>query len=100
MYEHQLGEPLTKRGMQALFAVAVPRTLGYRHRADLYDRWCFRLQQAAEARRIVWLPASGAAYTYVEFPTQRVEATLLRILESSPVPPTTVPAPRPAATTE
>lgn len=100
MYEHQLGEPLTKRGMQALFAVAVPRTLGQRCRAELYDRWCYRLQQAAEARRIMWLPASGAAYTHVQFPTQRVEATLLRILENSPVPPTKQLEPRPAATTE
>ncbi len=86
--------------MQALFAVAVPRTVGDRLRADLFDRWCRRLQQAAEERRIVWLPASGQAYTYVEFPTQRVETTLLRILENSPVPPHRLPAQRPAATTE
>ena len=85
LYEHVLGDPLTRRGMQVMFAVAVPEVLPERARAELYARWCAELQHRAAARRIAWLPASGDAYTFFEIPTPRVEANLLRILETTPV---------------
>jgi hypothetical protein len=91
LYEHRLEGPLSVRGMQAMFAVSIPRTTTERARVQLFDRWCCILQQQAAARRIVWMPASGEAYTSAEIPYPRVEAILLRILEQSPVLP---PSPR------
>ncbi|GAA1708593.1 hypothetical protein [Fodinicola feengrottensis] len=91
LYEHRLDGPLSVRGMRAMFAVAITRPISERARAELFDRWCTGLQRQAAARRIVWMPASGEAYTAAEVPTTRVEAVLLRILEQSPVLP---PSPR------
>lgn len=91
LYEHRLKGPLSVRGMQAMFAVSVPRTINERASAELFNRWCCELQQQASARRIMWMPASGEAYTSAKIPTPRVESVLLRILEQTPVLP---PSPR------
>ena len=85
LYDHLLAEPLDRRGMQALFAVAVKEPMTDRARAQAYEWWCSRLHRRAAAARIVWLPASGNAMTLVDVPTKKLEQMLLRIVGEIPV---------------
>lgn len=83
-YDHQLSDALSKRGMRAMFAVAVPRTMTERTVARRYDYWCSILHSRAQHFRIAWMPATGEAYTEADVPTAKVEAILLRVLENTP----------------
>ena len=84
-YDHRLSEPLCKRGMRAMFAVAVPKPISERMWAERYDRWCSQLHGRAQTAHIAWMPATGEAYTFADIPTAKVEAILLRIMENTPV---------------
>lgn len=83
-YDHVLAAPLDRRGIKALFSVAVTEPMQERAWTYAFGRWCDRLQHRAATEQIIWLPASGAAITFVALPTKDVEAALLRIIERTP----------------
>lgn len=84
-YEHSLTGPLSIRGMQALFDVAITRPTTAKARLHLYDRWCSELQRRALADEIAWMPATGAAATLTNLPLAHLQGILLRIVERTPV---------------
>ena len=84
-FDHQLTGPLGRRGVRAMFAVAVTKPMSDQACAHAYGQWCERLQRRAAAAHIVWLPAAGDAMTFTDMPTREVEEILLRILGEIPV---------------
>jgi hypothetical protein len=84
-FDHELTGPLGRRGMLAMFAIAVTEPMSDHDRALAYGHWCGRLQRRAAVAHIVWLPAAGDAMTFADIPTQRIEQILLGILAEIPV---------------
>lgn len=96
-YDHILTEPLTRRGMIALFSVAVTTPMSSQAHAHAYATWCDRLARRAAQAHVVWMPAAGGAMTFADIPTKQLEQLLLRIVEEIPVFPGAV-CPRPTLT--